>query len=113
MSERLFLDLPHALAADAQHGGYFVQRVRALVGNVERAVASRPEVVLPVAAVREVVATLRVNARRSLGRVAAAILNRVPFQPDCLAGSTDLWREGAGERHGRCGTHLPLPGSGR
>ncbi len=51
------------LDAHAERGGSFVLRMRALVGEVQRAVAVGLELVLPVAAVREVVAALAVTAR--------------------------------------------------
>jgi hypothetical protein len=58
----MLLELPHALRAHAQRYGHLVDGVRALVGNVERAIAIGLDVVLPVAAVREVVPALAVGA---------------------------------------------------
>jgi len=56
--ERLLLELPHPLGTDSKRIGHFIEGVRALVGDVERAIAIGRCLVLPVAAVREVVATL-------------------------------------------------------
>ena len=73
LPDRLFLDLPHALPADAHEKSNFVQRVWALVRDVERAVARGAVEMLPIAAVGEVIPAFGVLADRVRRPVIGAV----------------------------------------
>lgn len=56
-------DLPYALLAQLEHVRDFVERVRPLIRDAQRAVARRAQLVPPMVAMREVIPALRASAR--------------------------------------------------
>jgi hypothetical protein len=60
LMQRTLFDLPHTLSADADDRGDLLGRVLAFVRDVDRAVTSRFQAVLAIAAVLKVIAAMRV-----------------------------------------------------